>query len=78
MIIPVNDARELHTARADRFNARDVEGMLALAETESVFVVTWAGRIALVIADWSIKGTGADGSNVDMSVSTVDNSFGTG
>jgi hypothetical protein len=40
MIIPVNDARELHTARADRFNARDVEGMLALAETESVFVVT--------------------------------------
>jgi hypothetical protein len=38
MTTPVSDARELHTAWADRFNAQDVAGMLALAETESVFV----------------------------------------
>jgi ketosteroid isomerase-like protein len=124
MITPVSDARELHTAWADRFNVQDVDGMLALAETESVFVpqpgvvssgdgargaleqflaiglpitmnvrnVYAVGDIALVIADWSLKGTGADGSEVDMSGSTadvarrgpdgwkfvVDNPFGTG
>ena len=38
MITPVNDAHELHTAWAERFNAQDVDGMLALAEAESVFV----------------------------------------
>jgi ketosteroid isomerase-like protein len=124
MITPVIDARELHTAWADRFNAQDVDGMLALAETESVFVpqpgvvssgdgargaleqflaiglpITMNVRnvyavrdVALVIADWSLKGTGADGSEVDLSGSTadvarrgpdgwkfvVDNPFGTG
>ncbi|HEX6759710.1 MAG TPA: nuclear transport factor 2 family protein [Propionibacteriaceae bacterium] len=104
MTTPVNDARELHTSWADRFNAQDVDGMLALAETESVFVpqptvvatgndvrgaleqflaiglpitmnvrnVYASGDIALVIADWSLKGTGADGSDVDMSGSTAD------
>jgi ketosteroid isomerase-like protein len=124
MVTPVSDARELHTAWADRFNALDVDGMLALAETESVFVpqpgvvtsgdgarealeqflairlpitmnvrnVYAVGDVAVVIADWSLKGTGADGSEVDMSGSTadvarrgpdgwkfvVDNPFGTG
>jgi ketosteroid isomerase-like protein len=104
MTTPVNDARELHTAWADRFNAQDVDGMLACAETESVFVpqpgmvttgddvrgaleqflaiglpITMnvrnfypSGDIALVIADWSLKGTAADGSEVDMSGSTAD------
>ena len=104
MTTSVNDARELHTAWADRFNAQDVDGMLAFAETESVFVpqpgivttgddirgaleqflaiglpitmnvrnVYASGDIALVIADWSVKGTGADGSEVDMSGSTAD------
>jgi hypothetical protein len=38
MIIPVNDPRDCIRPWADRFNARDVEGMLVLAETESVFV----------------------------------------
>ncbi len=121
---PVSDAHELHTAWADRFNAHDIEGMLALAEEESVFVpqpgvvtsgdgargaleqflaiglpitmnvrnVYVSGDIALVIADWSLRGKGADGSDVDMSGSTadiarrgpegwrfvVDNPFGTG
>jgi ketosteroid isomerase-like protein len=124
MIIPVDAAHELHIAWADRFNAKDVDGILALAETESVFVpqpgaatsgdatrgaldqflaiglpITMNVRnvyavrdVALVIADWSLKGTGADGSEVDMSGSTadvarrgpdgwkfiVDNPFGTG
>jgi ketosteroid isomerase-like protein len=104
MTTSVNDARELHTAWADRFNAQDVDGMLAFAETASVFVpqpgivttgddirgaleqflaiglpitmnvrnVYASGDIALVIADWSVKGTGADGSEVDMSGSTAD------
>lgn len=104
MATPVNNANELHTAWADRFNAQDVDGMLALAETESVFVpqpsivttgddvrdalgqflaiglpitmnirnVYVSGDIALAIADWSLKGKGADGSDVDMSGSTAD------
>jgi len=55
--------------------------MLALAETESVYrlLITMnmrnvyvSGDIALVIADWSVKGRGADGSDVDMSGSTAD------
>jgi ketosteroid isomerase-like protein len=53
---------------------------------------TRVGDIALVIADWSLMGTGVDGSEVDMSGGTgdvacrgpdgwkfiVDNPFGTG
>jgi ketosteroid isomerase-like protein len=31
-----------------------------------------SGDIALVIADWSLKGGGADGRDVDMSGSTAD------
>ena len=31
-----------------------------------------AGDLALVIADWTIKGTGADGKEVDLSGSTAD------
>jgi len=38
MTNPVDAAHELHIAWADRFNAKDVDGMLALAETESMFV----------------------------------------
>jgi ketosteroid isomerase-like protein len=104
MTTSVNDARELHAAWADRFNAQDVDGMLVFAETESVFVpqpgiittgndvrgaleqflaigvpitmnvrnVYTNGDIALVIADWSLKGTAADGTAVDMSGSTAD------
>jgi hypothetical protein len=33
-----NAAHELHTAWADRSNAKDVDWMVALAEAESVFV----------------------------------------
>jgi ketosteroid isomerase-like protein len=38
MTAAVNDARELHSTWADRFNAQDVDRMLALAETDWVFV----------------------------------------
>jgi ketosteroid isomerase-like protein len=38
MTNPVDAAHELHIAWPDRFNAKDVDGMLALAERESVFV----------------------------------------
>ena len=35
----IADAAELHTTWAAPFNAKDLDGMVALAETESVFVV---------------------------------------
>ena len=33
----IADAAELHTTWAARFNAKDLDGMVALAETDSVF-----------------------------------------
>ncbi len=95
---------DLHPAWADRFNAADVDGMLALAEPDSGFapqpgvVVTGedyraalgaflamglpinltlrhslvSGDIALLVYDWTIKGTAADGNDVDLAGSTAD------
>lgn len=34
----IDNAAELHRTRAARFNAKDLDGMLALAEADSVFV----------------------------------------
>ena len=34
----IADAAELHTTWAARFNAKDLDGMVALAEPDSVFV----------------------------------------
>src|SRR6185503_1171951 len=46
-----NDAAELHTNWAARFNAKDLDGMVALAEADSVFVpqpgVVVAGEAAV-------------------------------
>lgn len=95
---------DLHPAWADRFNAADVDGMLALAEPDSGFapqpgvVLTGedyraalgaflamglpinltlrhslvSGDIALLVYDWTIKGTAADGNDVDMAGATAD------
>ena len=102
--MPITDAAELHTTWAARFNAKDLDGMVALAEADSVFVpqpgvvvegkavrdaeqqflavglpitlkvrrVIVSGDIALLISDWSLKGMGADGSDVDLSGTTAD------
>ena len=47
----IADAAELHTTWAARFNAKDLDGMVALAETDSVFVpqpgVVVAGEAAV-------------------------------
>jgi ketosteroid isomerase-like protein len=101
----IADAAELHTTWAARFNAKDLDGMVALAETDSVFVpqpgavvageaavrsaeqqflniglpitlnvrrVIISGDIALLISDWTLTGTAADGSEVNMSGTTAD------
>lgn len=51
----IADAAELHTTWAARFNAKDLDGMVALAETDSVFVpqpgVVVAGEAAVRSAE---------------------------
>lgn len=100
----IKNPTDLHPAWADRFNAADVDGMLALAEPGSGFapqpgvVVTGedyrdalggflamglpinltlrhslvSGDIALLVYDWTIKGTAADGNDVDLAGTTAD------
>lgn len=100
----IADPHTLHTAWAERFNARDVDGMMEFFEPDGVFVpqpgtpttgedslnalkgflqaglpisvttrhVYVAGDLALVIAEWAIKGTAADGSDVDLQGRTAD------
>ncbi|EMY33655.1 hypothetical protein D477_013646 [Arthrobacter crystallopoietes BAB-32] len=102
--MPINDAKSLHAAWAERFNAKDLDGMLELFEQDAVFVpqpgapttggetrqalsgflelglpinlevrhLYLAGDVALAVADWSIAGTAADGSQVDMAGTTAD------
>jgi ketosteroid isomerase-like protein len=53
MTSSVNAAHELQAAWADRFNAKDVDGMLALAETESVFVPSLASSLAAALVKLS-------------------------
>jgi ketosteroid isomerase-like protein len=100
----IDDARLVHPAFAERFNAGDFDGIMALAEADAVFLpqpgvqltgagaaaaqqqfmalglpinmtvrhAIVAGDLALVIADWTIKGTGPDGKAVDLAGSTAD------
>jgi ketosteroid isomerase-like protein len=100
----ITDPHAFHAAWAERFNARDLEGMLDLYETDAVLVTEpgastpregihqglegllgiglpisvkarqlyVAGDLALALSDWSIQGTGADGSPVDLSGTTTD------
>jgi ketosteroid isomerase-like protein len=100
----ITDPHALHAAWAERFNAKDLEGMLELYDTDAVLVTEpgvsttgeanrqglenllgiglpisvtvrrlySTGDLALVLSDWSIKGTGADGSPVDLSGTTTD------
>lgn len=103
--IPVTSLDQLNIAFAERFNARDVEGLLALNAPDAVFVpapghpvtgdqtiraaleqflalglpitmsvrrVLEAGGVGLAVADWTIEGTGPDGSEVMLSGSTAD------
>lgn len=100
----IENAVDLHQAWGERFNAGDVDGMLALGEPDSAFVpqpgtlVTGhdyeaalggfvamglpinltlrhshvCGDIALLIYDWTIKGTDTAGNQVDLAGSTAD------
>ncbi|MPV38042.1 YybH family protein [Georgenia subflava] len=100
----IENATDLHPAWGERFNAGDVDGMLALAEEGSGFVPQpgtlvfgedyRAGlegfvamglpinltlrqsfvvdEIALLIYDWTIKGTSTDGNEVDLAGATSD------
>ncbi|MCI1018202.1 nuclear transport factor 2 family protein [Microbacterium sp. C5A9] len=102
---PVTALDQLNIAFAERFNARDIEGLLALNAPDAVFVpapghpvtgeasirgaleqflalglpitmsvrqVHQTGAVGLAVADWTIEGTGPDGSEVFLSGSTAD------
>ena len=100
----IDEPTDLHRAWAERFNAADVDGMLALAEPGSAFVPqpgvvvvgddyrgaleqflamrlpinltlrrhVVVGDIALLLYDWTIKGTDAQGNEVHLSGTTAD------
>lgn len=101
----VTSLDQLNLAFAERFNARDLEGLMRLNTDDVVFVpapgasvageagvrgaleqflalnlpiemvvrhVFASGDIGLAIADWSIVGTGPDGSEVALSGTTAD------
>ena len=96
---------QLNVAFADRFNARDLEGLLALNTPDAVFVpapgqpvtgeegirgalaqflalelpitmnvrhVFQAGAVGIAVADWTLEGTGPDGSAVALAGTTAD------
>jgi ketosteroid isomerase-like protein len=98
------DPRSVAEAFAERLNAGDLEGMVALFGDESIIVpqpgqvqeragvrdalaqfvslgvpfnlsirrVFTVGDTALVIGDWTMTGTGPDGSEVDLAGTTAD------
>lgn len=72
------DLSDFHPTWAERFNARDVDGMLALEWFLSldapirVDVRHATADIGLVVAEWELAGTGPDGSPVDLEGSTTD------
>ncbi|NMR28641.1 YybH family protein [Crystallibacter degradans] len=101
----VTSLDQLNLAFADRFNARDVDGLMALTVDDVVFVpapgqsvegqetvrgaleqflglnlpidltvrhVFQTGNTGLAIADWTINGTGPDGSEIAMAGTTAD------
>lgn len=96
---------QLNVVFAERFNARDLEALLALSTPEAVFVpapgqpvagadairgaltqflslnlpitmnvrhVFQSGSTGLVVADWTLAGTGPDGSDVNLGGTTSD------
>ncbi|MDR6867622.1 ketosteroid isomerase-like protein [Microbacterium resistens] len=101
---PLTDPTQLPLAFAERFNARDLDGLVALSTSNAVFVPqpgvavtgegiraalqqfldlqlpitmtprhTFAsGTVGLVVADWSLEGTGPDGSAVALAGQTAD------
>lgn len=101
----VNALDQLNLAFADRFNARDLDGLMALNTDDVVFVpapgapltgeaavrgaleqflglnlpismsvrhVFQSGKTGLAIADWTITGTGPDGSEINLAGTTAD------
>jgi ketosteroid isomerase-like protein len=101
----VNELNQLNIAFADRFNARDLDGLMALNVADVVFVpapgqpvegegnvrgaleqflainlpitmtvrhVFQKGNTGLAVADWTINGTGPDGSEVALAGTTAD------
>ena len=105
MTVPVTALDQLNLAFADRFNARDLDGLVALNTPDVVFVpapgqpVTGAAAVrgaleqflglnlpitmtvrrtfesegvGLAVADWTITGTGPDGSEIALAGTTAD------
>ena len=101
----VSSLDQLNLAFAERFNARDLDGLMALNADDVVFVpapgqpvtgeenvrgaleqflglnlpitmtvrhVFQSGNVGLAIADWTITGTGPDGSEVALAGTTAD------
>lgn len=101
----VTELNQLNIAFAERFNARDLDGLMALNVADVVFVpapgqpvvgeanvraaleqflsrtlpitmtvrnVFQTGATGLAIADWSIEGTGPDGSEIALAGTTAD------
>jgi ketosteroid isomerase-like protein len=100
----ITDPSQVHVHWAERFNARDLDGMLAVTADDVVVVpqpgtgvtgddataaTKWFlgfglpihmtvrhtmtnGDVALAIVDWSIRGTGPDGAEVDLSGTAAD------
>ncbi len=101
----VKELNQLNLAFADRFNARDLAGLMALNVADVVFVpapgqaiqgednvrgaleqflslnlpitmnvryVFQHGTTGLAVADWTISGTGPDGSEVSLAGTTAD------
>lgn len=105
MTAPVTALDQLNLAFAERFNARDLEGLMALNQPGVVFVpapgqpvtgdvavrgaleqflslnlpITMTVRrtfesegVGLAVADWTITGTGPDGSDIAIAGTTAD------
>lgn len=105
MATPVAALNQLNLAFADRFNARDLNGLMALNVDDVVFVpapgqavqgeaavrgaleqflglnlpitmtvrhVFQNGNTGLAVADWTITGTGPDGSEMALAGTTAD------
>lgn len=105
MTTPVTALDQLNLAFADRFNARDLDGLMALNVDDVVFVpapgqpvqgeaavrgaleqflgmnlpirmtlryVFQNGNTGLAVADWTINGTGPDGSKTALAGTTAD------
>lgn len=105
MTAPVTSLDQLNLAFAARFNARDLDGLMALNAPGVVFVpapgqpvsgedavrgaleqflslnlpITMtvrrtfeSGGVGLAVADWTIAGTGPDGSEIALAGATAD------